>query len=184
MDIKKIANPINLFNQVKGLILKPKTEWAVLKTKEVSKSDLINNLLIPSVFIVTAVGLIRFVLGFMYDGGSFFGTIISALSVLISYFLGSFVLHFLSKQKNFKGTQEVLVFNKLLAYTISTYALFNILLLIPGLGTFVSGLAGLYVLYIFYLGINSLVELENKKIFIALCIAVQLILAMSFSAIF
>jgi hypothetical protein len=157
--------------RVKNIILDPKTEWDVIKTEEATLGNILVSYVIPLSLIPSFAGLI----GYSLIGKSIpligsFHSFSWGLSVAISTFLGAIIGVSLSSviidalapsfgsEKNLNKTAQ------LVAYSYTPAWIAGVLNIIPALSV-VGVLAGLYGLYIMYLGLGTIKNTpEDKKV--------------------
>jgi hypothetical protein len=187
---------MNLIERVKNILIKPKEEWNVISQESTSVSQLVTGYLlilalIPAVAMFIRYGLIGYNLPFIgrIPGSIPFGirqAVVIYITNVGGVFLSAFVIDALApsfaSQKNFTRAMQLVVFS----YTAMFVAgIFN---MIPGLG-FLS-IAGLYGLYLLYVGIKPMMLTPEDKVatyFIVsllVIIVVYFILSMALSAIF
>jgi len=155
----------SLVDRAKGILLKPKAEWAVIAAEPTTLGDLFKGY----VCILAAIPAIAIAVGLIVFGwyGYHFG-IGSALSVGVGCYISSlvavailgFAIELLGPQ--FGAKPDRISAFKLAAYSMTGFWVAGVLYLLPGLGA-LAGLAGLYGVYLVYLGLPILAPAEADK---------------------
>ncbi|MDI6697391.1 MAG: Yip1 family protein [Candidatus Saccharicenans sp.] len=163
---------MNLVSRVQGLILKPKEEWDKIKGEPATVADIFKSYLM----IMVAIPAVAQFLGFWLIGvsvpfrmtvrmslGSSLGrAIVSYILSLASVFILALIINALAPTFSSKPDQVQSL--KLAAYSLAPYYVAGIFYLIPVL-SFLTVLAGLYSLYVLYLGFKAgLMETPPDKI--------------------
>jgi len=159
---------MNLINRIKSILITPKTEWTVIEPEETDPKTLTVSYLIP----LALISAIATFIGFGLIGQTYFGVhvgsvglglrhaIISLVSTVGGAFLMAWIIDLLASsfgsEKNFKQSF------KLVVYSYTPMLVAGILFIIPSLAVLVS-LAGLYGLYIMYLGLQPLKKTPDDK---------------------
>ena len=154
---------MNLVDRVKKILLSPKEEWVVIDQETTSVADLITKYLLPLALIPAIASLIGF--GFL-SGGAFLGwgikqAIMSFLTTILSAYLAALVINALSSsfgsQNDFRKAMQLVI------YSFTPMMVAGILYVIPSLGI-IASLAGIYGLYILYLGFSPLMKTPEDKL--------------------
>jgi hypothetical protein len=159
---------MNLINRIKSILLTPKTEWTVIEPEETDPKTLTVSYLIP----LALISAIATFIGFGLIGQTYFGVhvgsvgfglrhaIVSLVSTVGGAFLMAWIIDILApnfgSEKNFKQSF------KLVVYSYTPMLVAGILFIIPSLTVLVY-LAGLYGLYIMYLGLQPLKKTPDDK---------------------
>jgi hypothetical protein len=161
---------MNLIERAKNILIKPKDEWNVISQETTTINQLVVGYLlilaiIPAAAVFVRYGLIGYKIPF---GGHVAGSLSFGLRhVIISYigsvggaFLSAFIIDALApsfaSQKNFTRAMQLVVYSSTAMYVAG---IFN---MIPGLG--ILSIAGLYGLYILYLGIKPMMLTPDDKV--------------------
>ena len=158
---------MNLVARAKAILMTPKQEWPVIDTEPLNVRELLLGYVLP----LAAIGPIARFLGvsiFGY-GGVFRVSIGSAISMailgfvlaVISVFVMAWVINALAPQ--FGATQDMSQAIKLSAYSATASWVAGIFYLIPSLWI-LAAIAGLYSLYLFYLGLPIVMKAPADKV--------------------
>ena len=158
---------MNLVARAKAILMTPKQEWPVIDAEPLIVRELLLGYVLP----LAAIGPIARFLGvsiFGY-GGVFRVSIGSAISMailgfvlaVISVFVMAWVINALAPQ--FGATQDMSQAIKLSAYSATASWVAGIFYLIPALWI-LAAIAGLYSLYLFYLGLPILMKAPADKV--------------------
>lgn len=154
---------MNIIERAKQIILKPKDEWAVIDQENTSVTDLVTTYLIPLSLIPTVASLIGY--GFFFKFHSFGFGIKYAILYFITYvggaLLTAWVIDALAPSfgsiKDFRKALQLVVY----AYTPMMVA--SVVMIFPALSPIML-LAGLYSLYLVYLGLKPLMKTPDDKV--------------------
>lgn len=161
---------INLVQRAKNMIFTPQAEWEVVSQESATTSGLYKGYIIP----LAAIGPVAAFIGMTLVGVSvpFVGTmrmpVMTGLtSSIISYVLGLvgvFVLALIidALAPTFGGEKNRMQALKVAAFSYTPAWVASILHIIPALGMLVI-LAGLYALYVLYLGLPKLMKAPQEK---------------------
>ncbi len=156
---------MNIVERAKGIIFKPKNEWGKISQEENNNSTILIGYLIP-LALIPAIGTF---IGYGLIGYGPFSTLISgitrAIIILVTIIGGAYLTAFIidilatsfNAEKNFNRAFALVAF----AYTPQLVA--GILYILPALGILV-WLAGLYGLYILYLGLKPMMKAPDDKV--------------------
>lgn len=184
--------------RVQGLILKPKEEWEKIKAEQTTATDIYKSYLIllaaiPAVAQFIGYWLIGLSLPFqghirMSFGFSLGRAVVSYILSLASIFVLALIINALAPTFSSKPNQVNAL--KLAAYSMTPYFVAGIFYLVPVLSVLVI-LAGIYSLYIFYLGFKAgLMETPPEKVMgyfvitIIVAIVLMLVVGLIVGAIF
>lgn len=161
---------MNLVDRVKKILIEPKKEWPVIEQENTSVVQLITNYLlilalIPAVASFIGYGLIGVDIPFFGHVGSISWGIRQAIIQLVvtigGALLSAFIIDALAPNfgatKNFNKALQLVVFS----YTPSMVA--GIFFIYPSLAI-IATLAGIYGLYLLYLGIGPMMKTPQEKI--------------------
>jgi Yip1 domain len=184
------AKMTGLVARIKGILLTPDAEWAVIDTEPATIASLYTGYIV----ILAAIGPIAtFLRGQLFGYGAFGITwrppIIGAVSsAIVSYLLalvGAFVMALIIDvlAPTFQGQKNQVQALKLVAYGSTASWLAGIFGLIPGFGLL--GLLGLYSAYLFYKGLPVIMKSPADKSipYLVVVIVVAIVLAIVISPI-
>ncbi|MFZ6655455.1 Yip1 family protein [Undibacterium sp. TJN19] len=161
---------MNLIQRAKNITLDPKAEWPVIAEETTNTADLFKNYVAP----LSAIPAIASFLGMTLIGISipFLGTIrtpiMSGITTLILTFVMGLVGIYLislivdALAPSFGGEKNPMQALKVTAYAFTPAWLAGILHIIPSLGI-LGALAGLYSIYVLYLGLPVLMKAPQEK---------------------
>jgi hypothetical protein len=159
---------MNLVERVKGILLQPRREWAVIDTEPTSTARLYTEYVIPLAAIPAVAGFIGgSLIGYGVLGATFRVPIVRGLTGAVLQYVGSLVAVYVlaliidALAPNFGGTRNQLQALKLAAYSSTASWLAGIFLLLPGLRTL--SILGLYSLVLLYLGLPILMKSPPEK---------------------
>jgi hypothetical protein len=161
---------MNLVDRAKKILLEPKKEWLVIEHENIEVGQLISSYLvilalIPAIASLIGYGLIGIEIPFFGHIGSISWGIRQAIIQIVvtigGAFLSAFIIDALAPNfgaaKNFNRAFQLVVFS----YTPSMVG--GIFFIYPSLGI-VTTLAGIYGLYLLYLGIGPMMKPPQEKI--------------------
>ncbi len=186
---------MKLIDRIKNMLLNPKTEWEIVEPEQTDSKTLTLTYLLPLALIPAIASFIGFgligqnVMG-MHIGSFGFGirqSLTSLISTILGAFLTAYVIDYLATnfgaQKNFNQAF------KLVTYSYTPMLVAGILFIIPSLSILVT-IAGLYGLYLLYIGLQPLMKCTDDKktsyfvVSIIAVIVVYAVLGAIFGAIF
>ena len=155
---------MNLVDRAKNILLTPATEWIVIEPEITTPKDLY----LGYIMILSAIGpvasfLSRTMFHFFF-GGLFFGLMILIVSYifgLIGVFLMALICDFLAPK--FGGVSNRMQALKLMTYSLTAIWVAGIFDLLPVVGGLLVLLAGLYGLYLFFLGATPMMKVPADK---------------------
>jgi hypothetical protein len=154
---------MNLVERIKGILLRPKSEWQAIEREPGNPGYLFPNY----VAIVAAIPPVCAFIGTSIIGGSYrigigtgiLGALLTYVLSLVGVFVVAYVIDFLAgtfgARKNFENAMRVSAYTPTAAWLAGA---FNI---IPALGFL--GILGLYSLYLLYTGIDALMKPAADK---------------------
>jgi hypothetical protein len=171
---------MDLVARAQGILLKPKEEWTKIKDETITISELFTSYAIilaasPAVAQFIGLGLIGF--GRPYGGWArygigraFFFGIIFYIFALASVYVFGLVINLLAP--SFSSKQDNVSAMKLAVYSMTPSWVAGVLYLIPLLG-FLALIAGLYGIYILYLGFATpLMDTPKEKVAVYMVVSV------------
>lgn len=182
---------MNLIERVKNILLSPVTEWETIKGETHTVTDLFTQYAMILAAIPALAGLIGFsVIGSSYGFGTFrlpigYGLthcILTYVFSLIGVYLLAMIIDFLSP--NFGASKDMDAALKIAVFSMTPAWVGGIFLIIPAL-SIISMLAGLYGLYLLFLGIKLLKDTPPDKqlIFFIVTILVAIVIQVIFYSI-
>lgn len=159
MDVKEIIN------LSKNLIIKPQEELKVINTDKANTKDILKNFILPyfiTILVASLIGKLIFTDYIFYNS---FGYItISSISTLLIYIIVLYLTPIILKHlgNSFGANVSQVSAFKLIAYSfVPSYIVSIIVGLLPMLS--VLGIAGLYSLYIFWIGFDIFLNPPKDK---------------------
>ena len=173
---------MNIVNRAKGIILKPKEEWAAISQESNSINTVLVNYLIPLALIPAIASIIGYgLIGYGPFSSINYGLMraISSFVLMIGgAFLSAFIIDLLAPsfggEKNFERAFALVVFT----YTPQMVA--GVLYIFPPLAVLV-GLAGLYGLYILYVGLQPMMKNPQDKTAVYFIVSLVVIIVVYFA---
>jgi hypothetical protein len=162
------AGTSGLIDRVKGILLKPKDEWALIDGESTSIADIYKSYVIPLAAIGPVATLIHsLVFGYGAFGITYRPSFMSAISTaIISYLATLVIVYLLALLIDFLAPKFDATPNRDKAFKLAAYsatagwvaAIFN---LIPGLGMLT--ILGLYSVYLLYVGLPIMMKVPEDK---------------------
>jgi hypothetical protein len=162
-----------LLSRVKNIVLSPTTEWPVIAVEPTTVPQLYVGYVVPLALLAAVMGFLRMsVLGVNAAFGYSFRMPISSgltytLTMFVSALFGVFVVGLIinALAPTFSGTRAQLQALKVAAYSLTPAMLSSVLALSPIWATLLQLLAGLYGIYVLYLGLPVLMQSPREKAF-------------------
>ena len=162
---------MNLQTRVVNILTKPKEEWPVIAAEQTSVTALYTGYIMP----LAAIPAVCMFLGFSVLGAAMpflralgFGPAYWLMHAIVSYVLGlvgvyltALVIERLAP--SFQSEPSFLQALKLVAYALTAIWVAGVFSLIPPLAV-LGMLAGLYGIYLFYLGVTPLMKTPQEKV--------------------
>lgn len=182
---------MDLVLKAQSIILKPRESWATIKTEDTPVKDLFVSYAlilaaIPALAHFIGLGLvgrnIPFVGWYRYSlGSAFLYMILSYVFSLLSVYITGIIINALAP--TFNSTQNLNKAMALAVYSMTPYWVAGVLYIVPYLGIVVM-LAGLYGLYIMYLGFaEGMLDTPREKLvaffIVALVVTIFIIIVIS-----
>jgi hypothetical protein len=160
---------MNIVERVKNILLSPVREWGVINGESAS----VNSLYLNYAAILAAIPAIAGFIGNSLVGVTFFGVtirtpIIAGLAMaIVTYVLTLAMLYVIALiidalAPKFDGQSNLVQALKVTVYGGTPVWVASILLIVPALGVLV-GLAGLYSLVLYWLGLPKLMKVPEEK---------------------
>jgi hypothetical protein len=154
---------MNLVERAKQIILKPKDEWVVIDQEKTSVVDLVTRYLIPLALIAAVASLIGY--GFFFIFHSLSLGIKYGILYLINYVGGALLTAWVidALASSFGSTKDFRKAMQLVVYSYTPMMVAGVVMIFPSLSPIML-IAGLYSLYILYLGIKPLMKTPDDKV--------------------
>jgi hypothetical protein len=160
---------MNIIERAKKIIIEPKNEWLVINQEEIGQSQLIVTYLIPLTLIPAVASFIGFgLVGISIPIAGTYSSvswgikqaIISLLSIVGGAIISAYIIDLLAP--SFGAVKNINKALQLVVYSYTPTMIAGIFLIAPSL-SIISTLAGIYGLYLLYLGIQPLMQAPNEK---------------------
>lgn len=159
---------MDLVSRVKGILLTPKAEWAVIDTEPATVGSLYKGYIVP----LAAIPAVAWFVGFSLIGGSMLGVTFrwpidigleQAVARFVLALIGVYVLALIidALAPNFGGQKNQIQALKVAAYSSTASWVAGIFLVLPALS--ILGILGLYSFYLLYLGLPVLMKSPPDK---------------------
>ncbi|MBK7257959.1 MAG: YIP1 family protein [Ignavibacteriae bacterium] len=164
---------MNLVDRVKNIIMTPKTEWPVIAAEEANPTAILTGYVIP----LAAVPAAATVIGTGLIGGPFgasltfgIGTgIVTFITAVVGVYLTALVMDYLApnfgSQKNFGRALQTV------AYSYTPAWVGGILAILPAI-SWLGTLAGLYGLYLMFLGLPHTMKTPEDKTIVYMIVTI------------
>ncbi len=186
---------MNIVERAKNILFNPKNEWEVIEKEDTPTEKIVTGYLlilalIPAIGNLIGYWLVGYRVAFMgYVSGSFsYGVrqgILGFITPVIAVFVAAFVINMLAdsfgSKKDFRRAMQLVTYS----YTPALVA--GIFMIIPSL-SILATLAGIYGLYLLYIGIKPMMQTPDNKVTgyfvvsLIVMIAASLIIGLIFSA--
>lgn len=167
------ASAPGLFDRIKNILLTPKSEWPVIAPEPTTLSQLFMGYVMPLAALAALLGFVRMsMLGMSTAFGGGFRmpvasglvfTVMTFVSALIGVFIVGLIINALAP--TFSGQRDQRQAIKTAAYSLTPALLSSVLALSPILATLLQLLAGIYGIYVLYLGLPVLMQSAREKAF-------------------
>lgn len=162
---------MNLIERVKKIMMSPKEEWLVIEQENTPVAKILTTYLVPLALIPAIASFIGFgLVGYSrpfvgHIAGSLSFGLIQAIMAFISPFLGVLISAFIISllAPTFSSLKEFSKSLELVTYSFTPMLIAGIFYILPFLGIIVL-LAGLYGLYILYLGFAPVLKTPEDKL--------------------
>lgn len=171
---------MNLVDRAKNIIMTPKTEWPVIAAEEPNTNLILTGYVIP----LALIPAIATVIGTGLIGGPFGpslafgigGAVVSFISTVVGVYLTALVTDYLApnfgSQKNFGRAMQTVAY----AYTPAWIG--GILGIVPAIA-WLGTLAGLYGLYLMYLGLPHTMKTPEDKTIVYMVVVIIILFVIS-----
>jgi hypothetical protein len=160
---------MKIVDRVKGIILNPKNEWEVINQENTPSMVLLTSYLIPLALIPTIAsfigyGLVGYRVAFVGHIAGFSWGLKQAIIIFVNMIVGSYLSAFIIDilAPNFGATRNFNNAFSLVVYSYTPMMVASVLFIIPSLGILAT-LAGLYGLYVLFLGLKPLMKSPDDK---------------------
>ncbi|HPJ97330.1 MAG TPA: Yip1 family protein [Syntrophales bacterium] len=161
---------MNLVERVKNILLSPVSEWEAIK----GETHTVSGLFTQYAMILAAIPALAGLIGFSLIGSSFgFGTLRLPIGYGLAYCVTSYILSLVGiyilaividrLSPNFGASQDMAAALKIAVFSMTPYWIGGIFMLIPAL-SIITMIAGLYGLYLLFLGIKQLKDVPPEKL--------------------
>jgi hypothetical protein len=167
------ASAPGLLERIKNMILSPRSEWQAIASEATTAAQLYVGYVTPLAVLAALIGFLRMsVIGVSTALGGSFRTPISSgltytaltfVSALIGVFVVGLIINALAP--TFSGTRDQRQALKVSAYSLTPAMLSSVLSLSPVLPTLLQLLAGLFGIYVLYLGLPVIMQAPREKAF-------------------
>ncbi|MFZ5608280.1 MAG: Yip1 family protein [Pseudomonadota bacterium] len=177
--------------RVRDIIIKPKEEWLAIKGEATAIADLYKNYVAPLAAIPAVAGFIgAAVIGERMLGTSYRLGFGSALGQAVIGYVLTFVVVFLlaividKLATSFAATPDQGAAHKVAVYSATPVWVAGVFYLIPDLA-WIGLLAGLYAIYVLYLGLKTLMQAPEDKavVYTAAVVVAYIVLALIVGAV-
>jgi thiosulfate reductase cytochrome b subunit len=170
---------MNIIERAKQIMLKPKDEWVVIDQESTSIKDLVTSYLIPLALIPTIASLIGY--GFFFKFHSFGFGIKYAILYFITYVGGAFLTAWVidALAPSFGSTKDFRKALQLVIYAYTPMMVAAVVMIFPALSPIML-LAGLYSLYLVYLGLKPLMKTPDDKLTIYFVVSLVVLVVVFF----
>ncbi len=153
---------MNTVERAKNILMSPQTEWEQIKNEEMTVGDIITKYALILAAIPAICGFLSYFLfsRWISFGGALGSGILTYVLSLIGVYVLALVIDALAP--SFGSKKDMVASIKVVAFSYTASWVAGILLLIPGV-RWLSGLAGLYSLYLLWIGLKSVKEVPQEK---------------------
>lgn len=164
---------MNLVDRVKNIIMTPKTEWPVIAAEEANPTAILTGYVVP----LAAVPALATVIGTGLIGGPFgasltfgIGTgVVTFITAVVGVYLTALVMDYLAP--NFGSQKDFGRALQTVAYSYTPAWVGGILAILPAI-SWLGTLAGLYGLYIMYLGLPHTMKTPEDKTIVYMVVTI------------
>ena len=159
---------MTLVDRVRNICVSPSTEWPVIEQEHTPQGELITGYLLP----LAAIGAIAGVIGSSFIGipligarASFVASLVGACIGIVFTIVGCFIIGFIinALAPTFGGRQDSNQAIKTSIYCYTPVLVAGVARVLPLLGGLVVFIAGLYSLYVLYLGLPVMMKAPREK---------------------
>jgi hypothetical protein len=154
---------MNLIERAKKMILKPKDEWVLIDQETTSVAELVTSFLIPLALIPAVASLIGY--GFFFKFNSLSLGIKFGVLYFVNYAGGAMITAYVidALAQNFSSTRDFRKAMQLVVYSYTPMMVAGVVMIFPALNPLLL-IAGLYSLYLLYLGIKPMMKTPDDKV--------------------
>ncbi len=154
---------MSLVDRAKNIIMTPKTEWPVIAGEEPNVGQVISAYVVPLALIPTLASIVGYgIVGLIVTSlrwGLALG-LVQFVTAVIAVYLTAFVIDFLAP--NFGSQKNIGRAVQLVAYAFTPFWVAGVFYILPTLGI-LAWVAGLYSIYLIYLGLPVLMKTPQDK---------------------
>jgi hypothetical protein len=161
------------------MIVAPKAEWPVVAAEPATMGSLFTGYIMPLAAIGPICGLIG---GTVFFHQSLVAGLISAVALWVATLIGCYLTALVAQllAPSFGGVGDGVAGLKLAGYSSTPGWIFAILRLYPPLG-FIASIAGLYNLYVLWLGVPETMRVPKEKAIVYILILIVVEIAIYFA---
>ncbi len=172
---------MNIIERVKGILLTPKTEWAIIDNEPATPPSVLTSYVIPMVIVSMVGTLIRyFAFSSIYSGTTYLiaTLIVAFLAAILGYYISTYVIDTLAP--SFGSEKNLGKSAQLVAYSGTPGYIAGLLSFIPVIGPLLGFAAWIYGIYLMYIGIGPLKKTPEDKKVVYLILSYVVIIAVYF----
>jgi len=156
---------MDILQRARNIIMTPKTEWLVIVAEEPNTAEILKGYVLP----LALIPAIAYVIGFGVIGRGMMSSfswgiamgLIQFILAFVGVYLSAYVIAYMAPR--FGSQQDMGRAVQLVAYSYTPAWVAGILSLVPALGVLVF-VAGLYGLYLMYLGLPQMMKTPRDKV--------------------
>ena len=177
---------MNLIDRAKNMLTTPKTEWLVVASETPDNSKIVMGYVIPLAIAGAVAAFIGYgLIGFNWFGVRVGGTswglfhaVTALIQTVVSLFVTAFIVDALAP--SFGSEKNMGRSLQLVAYGSTPTLVAGLFQILPFLATIILFAAGIYALYLWYLGLTPVKKTpEDKRVtYIIVCIVVLIVVWM------
>jgi hypothetical protein len=154
---------MNIIERAKQIILKPKDEWVAIDQESTSVKDLVTGYLVPLALVATIASFIGYSFFFKFHSLGF--GIKYAILYFVTYVGGALLTAWVidALAPSFGSTKDFRKAMQLVVYSYTPMMVASVVMIFPALSPIML-LAGLYSLYLLYLGLKPLMKTPDDKL--------------------
>jgi hypothetical protein len=156
---------MDILQRARNIIMTPKTEWLVIVAEEPNTAEILKDYVLP----LALIPAIAYIIGFGVIGRGMMSSfswgiamgLIQFILAFVGVYLSAYVIAYMAPR--FGSQQDMGRAVQLVAYSYTPAWVAGILSLVPALGVLVF-VAGLYGLYLMYLGLPQMMKTPQDKV--------------------
>jgi hypothetical protein len=159
---------MTLVDRVRNICVSPGTEWPVIEQENTPQAELVTGYLLPLAAIGAIAGVIgSSIIGIPFVGAraSFFASLVGACVGIVFTVIGCFVIGLIinALAPTFGGRQDGNQAFKTSVYCYTPVLVAGVARVLPLLGSLIVFVAGLYSLYVLFLGLPVMMKAPRDK---------------------